>query len=115
MAPVGFFNHIYRDDTPNCPTSILAHLDQLEPWESSLFPHVQGMCPPHFLRNFLLESTSESLYICHDGGACENGSFGWTIASTDQLFWEGSVEPLADAIQAPLELKATVCLRHSAS
>jgi hypothetical protein len=90
MSPVGFFSHIFRHDTPDQPYTIYAHLDQLEPWESSLFPYVQSLCPLTALRDFLMSSTTLPLFIVHDGGAAENGSFGWSIASPTQSFWEGS-------------------------
>jgi hypothetical protein len=90
MSPLGFFSHVFRLDTPDNPSTFYAHLDQLEPWEASLFPHVQALCPPTHLRDFLLSSTTDPLFIVHDGGATDTGAFGWTVASPDRIFWEGS-------------------------
>jgi hypothetical protein len=30
------------------------------------------------------------LFLCHDDGASDRASFGWCIASKDEIFWEGS-------------------------
>jgi hypothetical protein len=45
---------------------------------------------PLDLRRHLEDASSSPLYIAHDGGATERGSFGWLIASDLHIFWEGS-------------------------
>ena len=54
------------------------------------FPICPILCPLTALRDFLLSSTTHLLFIVHDGGAAENGSFRWSIASPTQSTWEGS-------------------------
>jgi hypothetical protein len=90
MCSINFFQHDDSDAIPNLPSTIFAHLDQLEPWESSLFPYVMPMANPLTLKEHLEDPESGPLFLVHDGGAAENGSFGWMIGSNSATYWEGS-------------------------
>jgi hypothetical protein len=45
-TPVGFFGFPSNAEYPDTPTTFAAHLAQLTPWESSLFPYYQALSHP---------------------------------------------------------------------
>jgi hypothetical protein len=90
ITPVGFFRYPSLEEYPDVPTTFDAHLAQLEPWESTLFPYYQATKHPTSLREHLMTPGSSKLYIGHDGGATDRGAFGWCLASATEIFWEGS-------------------------
>ena len=62
---------------------------QLEPWDLLLFPYYQSTGPLHTLKLFLENPDSPGLFIAHNGGASDRGSFGWCIATPTAILWEG--------------------------
>ena len=62
MCSINFFRHDDSDAIPNLPSTIFAHLDQLEPWESSLFPYVMPMANPLTLKEHLEDPESGPLF-----------------------------------------------------
>jgi hypothetical protein len=90
LSPVGYFRTSLRDLSPDPPRTIQAHLSRLEPWEASLFPYLLALSAPDALKKHLEQLGPSSLFLCHDGGATDQASFGWCIASKDEIFWEGS-------------------------
>jgi hypothetical protein len=74
----------------NSPTQLLAHLQQLDPWENILFPYVQAYSDVLTLKRHLEDPSASYLCIAHDGGAADRGSFAWCIATTTTVLWEGS-------------------------
>jgi hypothetical protein len=87
-APVGFFRP--EDQGPDHPTTFPRFMAQLVPWDLFLFPFYQSSGPIHDLKTYLENPDSPGLFIAHDGGAADRGSFGWCIASPFHIFWEGS-------------------------
>jgi hypothetical protein len=69
---------------------LLDHLRQLEAWESSLFAYVQAYSPVEDLKLHLENPSATPLFIAHDGGAADRGSFAWCIATQSTILWEGS-------------------------
>jgi hypothetical protein len=90
MTPIGFFRHVDLDRTNPVHTTFQAYINHLEPWESSLFEHYSATQDPDALKHHLQSLDSSPLFLAHDGGASERGSFGWVIASSTAIFWEGS-------------------------
>ena len=70
-----FYNNPDLDRSNNHPTTVSAHLCQLDPWEVHLFPFFQATRPKHALKDFLENTNSPHLLIAHDSGASEQGSF----------------------------------------
>jgi hypothetical protein len=89
-TPVGFFRSVDLDRSTDYPTNFRTHLQLLDPWESSLFEYHLAFGDPLALREHLQNPNSSSLYLAHDGGATDRGSFAWVIASATHIFWEGS-------------------------
>jgi hypothetical protein len=90
LVPVGFFHQPPAHPAPNSPTQLLAHLHQLDAWESCLFPYVQAYSDVLTLKRHLEDPLASYLCIAHDGGATDRGSFAWCIATTTTVLWEGS-------------------------
>jgi hypothetical protein len=55
-----------------------------------LFPYYQSSQPLNALKLFLKDPLSPALYIAHDGGAANRGSFGWCLTTPSMILWEGS-------------------------
>jgi hypothetical protein len=89
-TPVGFCCFSSTAEYPNTSTTFAAHLAQLAPWESSLFPYYQAHSHPICLKEHLMTPGASRLYIGHGSGATDRGAFGWCLTSTTEIFWEGS-------------------------
>ncbi len=66
------------------------YLAQRHPWDRQLFQYYQACQSPTALKEYLEEPTGTRLYVVQDGSATNRGSFGWCIATTDTILWEGS-------------------------
>jgi hypothetical protein len=65
-------------------------MDQPDPWDLFLFPFYQSLGPLQTLQTYLENPESPELFIAHNSGAANRGSFGWCVASPSQILREGS-------------------------
>jgi hypothetical protein len=91
MEPPGFYVHPHSERTPpNRPHNIATYLAQRDDWECQLFPFFRACQPSDALKEYLEDPSGTRLYIAHDGGATDRGSFGWWLATRTAILWEGS-------------------------
>jgi hypothetical protein len=90
IVPVGFHQHAPHHPLTNLLTRLLDHLHQLDDWESGLFTYVQAYSPVEDLKDHLEDPSASPLFIAHDGGTADRGSFAWCITTKSTILWEGS-------------------------
>ena len=90
MEPIGSFAHPDSEPSVDHPLNLPMYLEQRDPWDRQLFQYYQACQSPAALKEYLEDPTGNRLCIAHDGGATDRGSFGWCIATTDTILWEGS-------------------------
>ncbi len=90
MEKIGSFAHPDAEPSVDHPLNLPMYLAQRDPWDRQLFQYYQACQTPTALKEYLEDPTGTRLYIAHDGGATDRGSFGWCIATTYTILWEGS-------------------------